>query len=297
MNRREFLEAGVALGAGLGLGTANAAFAQAKAAGPLPRHQIAHRKVKTTKLFKAPGQYPNGLAVSPQGLWIAQQKISVEQAAQWHVPVPTNRDEAAWLVDWNGKLLKTVMTKSRNTSGMAYGDGCVWMAANTEPEGFFETDMNSNLVRHLQIPMGTGDNGGGSHGAQWHNGKLWIVANRLRALMRVDPKTWTPDFMIPIYTTPELLRWHDITFDNDGFLWQINGNDSTTYAAGKPGLIKYDAATGQVLELAEFVPGSCDPHGLENHNGALISCDAGMHPGWPDHDSPSSGYIFRIDYA
>ena len=40
-----------------------------------------------------------------------------------------DRDESAWLVDWNGKLLKTLNTHSRNTSGMAYGDGCVWMGA------------------------------------------------------------------------------------------------------------------------------------------------------------------------
>jgi len=259
------------------------------------RHPIPHRMAKTTKLFKAPALYPNGLAVSSQGLWIAQQKLSVEQATIWHEPVPTNRDEAAWLVDWEGKLLKTVMTQSRNTSGMAYGNGCIWMGANTEPQGMFQTDMDSKLVRHLQIPLGPADNGGGCHGAQWHDGKLWIVANRIRGILRVDPETWKPEFLIPIHTTPELPRWHDITFDNDGFLWQINGNDSTSFAAGRPGLIKYDPATGAVLETVEFVPGSCDPHGLENHDGVLIGCDAGVHPGWHDNESPSSGYVFRID--
>ena len=59
--------------------------------------------------------------------------------------------EAAWLVNWSGKLLKTVMTPSRNTSGMAYGDGCVWMGANELPEGVFQVDMNGMLVNHRQI--------------------------------------------------------------------------------------------------------------------------------------------------
>jgi hypothetical protein len=296
MKRRSFLSSSV--GIGLGLGLAKAAIAQpAPSASPRPgRHrEIPHRKAKTTRMFKAPGFYPNALAVAPEGLWIGQQKLSVEQAREWNQPVPTNRDEAAWLVDWNGKLLKTITTKSRNTSGMAYGNGCVWMCANTEPQGIFQTDMNSNLVRHLQIPLGVGKDGGGCHGAQWHNDKLWIVANRLRALMRVDPKTWTPEAMIPIHTTPELPRWHDMTFDAEGFIWQVIGNDSQSFSAGRPGLVKYDANTGEVLLTVEFVGGSCDPHGLEFHNGALISCDAGLHPGWSDMASPDSGYIFRID--
>ncbi len=288
MERREFLAAGALAGLAIGLEGVGIGRAQG-------RRQIQRRQAKTTRMFKAPGMYPNALAVAPEGLWIGQQKLSVPQAEQFHEPVPTDRNEAAWLVDWNGKLLKTVITESRNTSGMAYGDNCVWMMANTAPEGVFQTDMNSKLVRHLQIPLAPSNDGGGSHGAQWHDGKLWVVANRMRGNLRVDTTTWTPEVFIPIFTTPEKPRWHDITFDDQGFMWQINGNDSTRYADGKPGLIKYDTETGRVLELVDFAPGSCDPHGLEFHDGALISCDAGVHPGWPDMASPSSGWIFRID--
>ena len=31
--------------------------------------------------------------------------------------------------------------------------------------------------------------------------------------------------------------------------------------------------------------------------GKLISCDAGIHPGWPNYDRPSHGYIFVITIA
>ena len=55
---------------------------------------------------------------------------------------------------WNGKLLKTVTTPSRNTSGMAVGGGYVWMIANAPPEGVFQVDMNSKLISHRQIPLG-----------------------------------------------------------------------------------------------------------------------------------------------
>ena len=36
-------------------------------------------------------------------------------------------------MDWNGKLLKTIMTPSRNTSGMAYGGGNIWMVTRSVP--------------------------------------------------------------------------------------------------------------------------------------------------------------------
>ena len=69
-------------------------------------------------MFKSPGLYPNALAVmtdGPGGLWIGQQKVSASSAKTYNLPVDKDPDEAAWLVDWNGKLLKTVLTHSRNT--------------------------------------------------------------------------------------------------------------------------------------------------------------------------------------
>jgi hypothetical protein len=88
---------------------------------------------------------------------------------------------------------------------------------------------------------------------------------------------------------------HGITWDN-GTIWEVTGNESTRYADGRPGLVRYDAATGKVLETVEFVPGSSDPHGLAMHDGVLIGCDAGIHPGWPNNDSPTAGWIFRVDF-
>jgi len=301
LNKRAFVTGALTSAVG-STSLATAANAQAMKAdakklayGPQKR-EIPHGMVKTTKLFKAPPGYVNALAVAPEGLWLGQQKLSGKSAESYHLPQPTDLREAAWLVDWNGKLLKTVYTNSRNTSGMAYGNGCVWMMANQEPEGVFQVDMNSKQVSHRQIPLGLpGQDGGGSHGAQWHEGKLWIVANRPRLLLRVDPKTWAPEVAIPIYAPVDKPRWHDMTFDADGNVWQVTGNDSTSYKEGRPGLVKYNGKTGAVLATYDFAAGSCDPHGLEFHNGGLVSCDAGIHPGWPNGDSPTSGWIFKIE--
>src|SRR5262245_35943695 len=120
--RRAFLGS---LGIGL-LGT-RVAVAQTSTAAPAPSAPV--RKVKTTPLFKSPEGYPNGIAVAPDGLWIAEQK-----------------SDTAHLVDWNGKALKSVRTESKNTSGIAYGGGFIWMAANAAPQGVFQTDLASKTV-------------------------------------------------------------------------------------------------------------------------------------------------------
>jgi len=301
MRKRDFL-AGLGLGAGLVLAaSAKEIGADLGAAPPTKRKEIPHRKITTKNLFKAPPGYPNGVAIAPEGLWIAEQKAQgYGKNGKPHVP------EACWLVDWNGKVLKTVMTQSSNTSGMAYGDGHIWMGANGGEEGIYETDMNSKTVSHRQIPLGPADNGGGCHGLMWHEGKLWIVANRIKAILRVDPKTWAPEFIIPITTD----RWHGIAWDDShpgGAIWMVTGSsdkdryemvDGKLHHTTTSGLVKYSATTGEELETAEFLEGTADPHGLAMHNGKLISCDAGVGPpGFDLTHSPSSGYIFEIDFV
>jgi hypothetical protein len=304
MKRREFLAAGLALTAGstaIALaqqgGEPDRAGRGARGGGGGGRGAVPKRTAKTTRMFKAPGEFPNALAVMTDGaggLWIGQQKITPANADNYKQPVPADPNEAAWLVDWNGKLLKTVMTPSRNTSGMAYGAGCVWMGANSEPLGIFQVDMNSKLISHRQIPLSIDGSGSGCHGVKYHNGKLWIAALRLGGILRVDPKTWVPEVLIRA-SSEEKPRLHDVCFDNEGNIWVVTGNNSTSYAEGKAGLNKYDGKTGQLLMTVDFAPGSCDPHGLDWHDGKLVSCDAGIHPGWKARESPHSGYIFSIE--
>ena len=144
----------------------------------------------------------------------------------------------------------------------------------------FAYAVNSKTVAHRQIPLG----GGGCHGVEYVEGKLWIAALRLRGILRVDAKTWEPEFMIP-YSVP---RAHGTAFVKDG-IWMVTGDDQGA------GLIKYDVETGRALETVRFSDSDPDPHGLAWHDGALYSCDAGIHPGWPENKSPTHSYIFRID--
>lgn len=236
------------------------------------------RKIKTTPLFKSPEGYPNGIAAAPEGLWICEQK-----------------SDNAVLVDWSGKLLKTLKTQSKNTSGIAYGGGCVWMAANSSAApGIRQLDLDGRELSNRQIPLGPPDNGGGCHGIEYLDGKIFIAALRIRGILRVDAKTWQPEFLIP-YAVP---RAHGIAHDpKDNSVWMVSGTGDTSQTAAAMGLTQYDAMTGRVLSTAAFAKTDCDPHGLAWHNGQLYSSDAGIHPGWPDDISPTHGYIFRIDFV
>src|SRR5947207_10587056 len=161
---------------GAGLAGARVGYAQAPAPAGRGASSLPVRKAKSTTLFKSPEGYPNAIAVAPEGLWIGEQK-----------------SDNACLVDWKGKLLKTVKTESKNTSGMAVGGGYIWMGANAAPNGIFQTDMNAKTIAHRQIPLG----GGGCQGAEYVDGKLSAAALRLRGILRVDAKTWEHELLIP----------------------------------------------------------------------------------------------------
>ncbi len=307
IGKRQLLAAGMGFGFSMAV---KAAFAQAKpgddlgrmgeeASAPLPQS----REAKTTKLFLSPPGWPNAITVDPErGFWVQEQRHD-------------NQQEAAWLLDWNGKLVRTVMTNCKNTSGMAYGDGYIWSGANGASErvhpqvpidGIFQTDMNGKQISARQIPFGPGADGGSCHGMGWQNGKLWLYANRLESLVRIHPTSWQVDYMFLVTRLRE--RLHGIECDGE-YIWQVCGSQNPKvpgYEGYTPGLVKYEIATGKVVELVEFVPGSCDVHDVAVRDGVLYGVDAGEHPGWPIEpkyqrpgfpplNSPSGGYIFRID--
>lgn len=279
LTKRGFLAVG--LGSALVAGLGAPAFAQAERAPPASV-DVPHRTARTVPLFRSPDGFPNGLAAGENGLWIAEQKPAGA----------ADPDEKAMLVDWrSGHLLRSVVTRSRNTSGIAYGGGHIWMGANAAPQGFFRTDLNARTISHRQIPLGPADNGGGTHGALYRDGKLWIVSNRLRGILRVDPESWQPEFMIPF----AFARWHDIAWDN-GAIWMVTGT-SNRIPENQPGLAKYDAASGRLLETVTFTPGSADPHGLEMHEGVLYTCDAGIGPGFVATESSTARFICRVEFV
>jgi len=302
MRKRDFLAAGLGLGAGLAASAIIApAAAQAPAAAPAGGGRgrgLPNRTAKTTKLFQAPAPYPNALASAPDGLWVAQQHLTEDEARGAGVAMMSGKEQL-WLMDMNGKLLQTRESNSSNTSGLAIGNGSLWSMSNTSDAatGIHQVDVASGRqIAQRQIPLSPGNVTGGMHGGQWHDGKLWVANNRMRSIMRIDPVSWTGELQIPINSPPGLGRFHDFTFDKDGTMLIVVANEgSKNFGENIAGLMRVDPNSGRAIETITFAPGSCDPHGLAYHNGQLISCDAGYHPGWANLDSPSSGWIFRID--
>jgi hypothetical protein len=255
---------------------------------PLPQ-----RTATTTKLFKSPPSYPNALAVVPEGLWVAEQRQD-------------DKTDRLWLLDWRGQIQKSIRSESKDTSGVVVGNGSLWICANNETnEGIYQTDLQGRTISHRQIPLGPSDRGGGSHGATWHDEHLWASSNRERAILRIDPHSWTVDFVIPFALPEGLTRYHGCAV-LDGSMYMVSGGESKTYMEGQTCLVRYDLASGDIQEIIELAAGSCDPHGLAVHDGKLISCDSGDHPGWDKpystpgwgrQSSPTAGYIFSIDFT
>ncbi len=252
---------------------------------------LPQRRASTTRLFKAPGGYPNALGVAPDGFWVAEQRFDGGR-------------ERLWLLDWKGQVQRTIISAAKDTSGVAFGDGKLWICADdVDTPGVFVTALDGSSLEHRQIPLGPLQKAGGCHGATWHDGHLWVTANRPRAILKIDPRSWTVDYLIPFGLPEGLTRYHGCAVLGDS-MYMVSGGESRTYADGGFNLIRYDLATGVIREIYDFAPGSCDPHGLMAHEGKLYGCDSGFHPGWDRRydvaglgrrTSPTAGWIFSIE--
>lgn len=263
MQRRQFLGA---LGAGV---LAPPLMLSARQAEGPRRTPPPIRKAKSTKLFKSPDGFPNALEAVPEGLWIGDQV-----------------NDRATLVDLSGKVLRSVETESHNTSGIAVGGGYLWLGGNGNPsrerpvktprggEEIIQADMNGRTIKAYKVPFG----GGGMHGIEWVNGKLWVVSLRLSAIMQIDPATFQTQHMLPLSGT----RPHGLAWDN-GVMWVVFGDDRQ--------IRKLDGETGRVLEIVQLTEADPDPHGLCMHKGQLYVCDAGHLGG----KSPLSGWVCRVE--
>lgn len=241
-----------------------------RANGKIPSHTA-----KVTKLWKSPDGHPNALESTPEGLWVGEQIT-----------------DNAFLLDWKtGKVLKKVETESSNTSGIAFGGGYLWMAANGKGLGRMARPNDSAGGSVVKVDPDNGrtvgrypiPDGGGVHGLLYHDGTLWITCFRFQALVQVDVRTFKEVHRIPMH----LPRAHGLAWDPPG-IWVGHSNDYIFQ--------KLDLKTGEVLEHIFINRGiDPDPHGMDMYQGKMYYCDAGIAPGGTDNKSEHAGYICRID--
>jgi len=236
---------------------------------------VRNRSAKVVRLFQSPDGHPNGLEATSEGLWIGEQVT-----------------DRAYLVDWQGRVLKRVETESSNTSGIAYGGGFLWMAANGKATWRPPRPSDATSGEVLKVDPATGKTlarypipgGGGVHGLEFAAGKLWLTSLKIQKLSQVDPSDFRLLHQIPVH----LGRAHGLAWDR-GAIWCMHSSDRQIH--------KLDARDGRLIERIVLSKEDPDPHGMCLHNGHLYYCDAGVAPGAVSNQSPAAGYVCRIDPA
>ena len=196
---------------------------------------------------------PNGLHAAADGLWIASQLT----------------DEVYKVSYEDGSVLASVETESHNTSGLTYGDGALWLAANGKSpfRELRETDQNYGRILKVNTESGATlsshrmPDEGGVHGIEYAEGNLWLTTLRNQTLSKVNPDTFEVLHVIPV---PEN-RAHGLAWD-DGFIWCIHTNHRI--------IVKLDARDGRVTETINIPESEPEPHGLSLRDGVFWYCDA-----------------------
>ena len=230
-------------------------------------------KTNVRPLWKSPDGHPNALEATKEGLWVGEQTTDI-----------------AYLCDWEtGKVLRTVPTESSNTSGMAYGGGFLWMAANGPANGRKSRPTDAKTGAVIKIDAKTGKTiarypipgGGGVHGLTWIEKSLWVTTLSQKTLTRVDA-----DFNVQHAIPVTLGRAHGLAWDKDS-IWCVFSNDVV--------IQRLDANDGRIRETVQLTTSDPEPHGMTRHKGTFYYCNAAIGPGDSKGKDIYPGYICRIE--
>ncbi len=234
------------------------------------------RSAAVEKVFDSPGDKPNGLQASDEGLWILDQG-----------------DDRVYLVDYeDGVVLRALDTESDRGSGITYDGESVWLASTYSREilrsdaktgrtiaKFFTpgagviyrqtgdaAGRRSPLAPAPKAPGGAGAvsnaprPGTGAHGMEWRDGKLWVAVPPARTIYRIDPDKWLVEHSFPTAGN----RPHGIGWDGRR-LWCVDSNLNAFF--------KHDPETGRIEEKIQLADSDPLPHGMTIRNGVLWYCD------------------------
>ncbi len=228
---------------------------------------------KIEKLFRSPYAVPNGLQVTDDGLWIVDQITDrvalVEITCDPDYSVP--------------KLNRDIPSDSSNTSGMAFGGGVLWLAANGPGDRWRtvrETDAKPGIGEIFKVDPNSGETlgrypvpeGGGTHGVEYDNfdeGHLWVQTLKNQEIHKVRASDWTVQHTLPL----PYGRAHGTVRVEDG-LWVTHTSDRV--------IVKLDLDDGSIIDQIEVSTDHPEPHGLSIYGDDFLYCDA------------SSGWIAKI---
>ena len=179
---------------------------------------------KIEKAFRSPYAVPNGLQVTDDGLWIVDQITD-------RVALVEITADADYIVP---KLIRDIPSESSNTSGMAYGGGALWLAANGPGERWRsvrDTDAKPGTGEIFKVDPATGEtlgrypipDGGGTHGVEYDNydeGHLWVQTLKDQVTHKVRISDWSVQKTLPL----PYGRGHGMIRVEDG-LWTTHTSD------------------------------------------------------------------------
>jgi outer membrane protein assembly factor BamB len=115
-------------------------------------------KVEPCLKWQTPGQQPNGLQATTEGLWVIDQ-------------IDPN---VIYLLDYaDGRELRRIPTRALHSSAITIDpSGNIWVASTFTYELIcFDRATGKELVAYRTPPF---DTSGGPHGTEWRDGQLWF---------------------------------------------------------------------------------------------------------------------------
>ncbi len=230
---------------------------------------------RISRYMRAPYGAPNGLQVTNEGLWIVDQLtdrlalLALEEPHEYGV----------------SRILRELSSESSNTSGLSYGEGGLWLAANGSGDRWRfskETDAPAERGEILKVDPHTGATllrrplpaPGGTHGLDYdfvETGTIWLSTLQEKTLTQVHIQDWSIKRVIPLPYD----AGHGVVRTEDDALWMVFKMDRV--------VAKMDIETGFVRDEIHIGPEHPEPHGLARCGKDLLYCDA------------TTGWVARIE--
>ena len=219
------------------------------------------------KLFRSPYAVPNGLQATDDGLWIVDQIT-----------------DRVMLVERNGELdyygvpimIREIPSDSSNTSGMAWGEGSLWLAANgsadkwrpgTRPrcrqvDGRDPAGRSGNRRHYLAASAAQRRRHPWHRVRQYRARHLWLTTLKDQTLTKMRISDWSVQHVIPLPYN----RAHGVVREEDG-VWVVH--------TGHRVIVKLSLTDGSELDRITVPDSEPEPHGLSaDPDSRFLYCDA-----------------------
>ena len=221
---------------------------------------------KISHYMRSPYGAPNGLQVTDEGRWVVDQLtdrialLALESPHEYGV----------------SRILRELPTESSNTSGVSFGEGGLWLAANGPANRWRfpkKSDAPPDRGEILKVDILTGQTllrqplpaHGGTHGLEYdfvETGTIWLSTLQDKTLTQVQIKDWSVKRVIPL----PYEGGHGVVRNEDDSLWMVFKTERT--------IAKMSIDNGKVLDKILIEPGQPEPHGLARCGKDLLYCDA-----------------------